>query len=131
MADRHRANYALCDFQEHLGEDPDALGVPWAEFAGDESSERTFQVPTDAATDPYLEIQAYGVESYGHEIEVNGQPLPGFDLPPVDGWQYWMNTIRQEVFREGTNTLRIRRNADALDEFVVGTVTVHWREPVD
>ena len=130
MSEQYRATYRLLEVREHLGEDPDALDVPWATFAGDASSERTFRVPTDAATDPYLELQVYGVDAYGHEIVVNGQSLSGFDVPPGDGWQYWMTGITVRDLRHGENTLQIRRDPDTHDEFVVGTITVNWRQPV-
>jgi hypothetical protein len=131
MSDRMRANYALLDFREHLGSDPDALDVPWAEFVGEESSTREFEVPTAAAADPYVELQGYDVASYGHEIRVNDRSVPGFDVPPSNGWQYWMDSLAGIDLQAGTNTLAIHRDVDSADEFVVGSVVVHWREPVE
>lgn len=130
MSEQYRADYRLLEVREHLGENPGALDVPWADFVGDRSSEQTFRVPTDAVTGPYLELQAYGVDAYGHDIVINGTPLSGFDVPPGDGWQYWMTRIQAPDLREGDNWLRIHRDADTHDEFVVGTVTVNWRVPV-
>jgi hypothetical protein len=131
MSGERRANYALIDFREHLGKDEDALDVPWAEFVGDRSSTATFSVPTDDAVDAYVELQAYDVQAYGHEIVVNGDSLAGFDIPPHDGWQYWMDSLSGADLREGDNEIEIHRDPETLDEFVVGTVTVHWREPVE
>jgi len=128
MGDR-RANYAVVPFQQHLGQNAESLAVPWAEFVGDRTDAHEFTVPTDDAVDPYLELQAYDVEEYGHEIRVNGRSLSGFDIPPAEGWQHWMDTISGVDLTEGDNTLRVVRDADTTDAFVVGVVTVHWKEP--
>jgi len=124
------ANYALVEFGEHLGEDKSSLDVDWAEFVGNRSAERAFTVPTADATDAYLELQAYDVGSFGHDILVNGRSLSGFDIPPSPDWQYWMDSITGPALVEGENTIQVRRAPDSDDSFVVGTVTVHWREPV-
>jgi hypothetical protein len=129
MAGR-RANYALVPFQDHLGRNEESLGVPWADFVGNETPTYEFEVPTDDASDAYLELQAYDVGEYGHEIYVNETPLTGFDIPPADGWQYWMDTISGVDLVEGENTIRIERDKSTTDAFVVGVVTVHWKEPV-
>ena len=129
MTDR-RANYALVTFMEHLGEAESRLDVEWAEFMGDRTTERTFEVPTDDATDAYLQLQAYDVGTYGHEIELNGQPLSGFDIPPAQGWQSWMDAITGVDLREGENTIQFTREEGSNDSFVVGTVVVNWKEPV-
>ncbi|ELZ28875.1 hypothetical protein C475_04536 [Halosimplex carlsbadense 2-9-1] len=129
MGDR-RPNYALVPFQQHLGQNEESLAVPWAEFVGDETDELTFEAPTDEATDAYLELQAYDVEEYGHEIRVNGTALSGFDIPPRDGWQQWMDTLSGIDLVEGENTIKFERDTDTTDAFVVGVVVVHWKEPV-
>ncbi|PSP86173.1 hypothetical protein BRC83_01980 [Halobacteriales archaeon QS_1_68_17] len=127
---RWRANYVLTDFGEHLGGDDD-LDVPWAEFVGDRTSVETFAVRATETADAYVELQAFDVGEYGHEVLVNDESLSGFDLPPADGWQYWMDRIPDGRLREGENALRIERDATTDDAFVVGTATVHWREPVE
>jgi hypothetical protein len=126
----HRANYATLSVQEALGPSEDHLDVPWAAFAGDRSSSHAFEVPAEAAADPYLQIQAFDVEEYGHDILLNGESLSGFDIPPAEGWQAWMDTITGPDLREGENTLRIERDTTTEDAFAVGTVVVNWREPV-
>lgn len=126
-----RANYALLTVQEHLGTDIDALGVPWAEFVGNRSTEYTFTVPNGPIVDPYITVQAFDVETYGHEILVNGTVLSGFDIPPASDWQYWMDAITGADIAEGRNALRFERDSSTDDDFAIGTVTVHWREPVD
>jgi len=128
MTDR-RANYALVTFMEHLGQAESHLDVEWAEFVGDETSERTFEVPTDDPTDAYLHLQAYDVETYGHEIILNGESLSGFDIPPAQGWQSWMDDITGAALREGVNTLRFVQEDESNDSFVVGNVVVNWKEP--
>lgn len=125
-----RTTHTLVNFGELLAPHEDALDVPWAEFAGDRTSEREFQVETDEPADAYLQIQAYDVGSFDHEVLVNDDPLSGFDLPPNDGWQTWMDTLTGVSLEEGTNTLRLRRNEESGDAFVVGAVTVQWTEPV-
>lgn len=120
----HHANYALLPVFEQLGPSRDDLDVERAEFAGDRSSQQTFTVPGTDPVDAYLELQLYDVGEYGHEIVLNGEPLAGFDLPPVNGWQYWMDGVGELTLQE-SNTLRIHRNGD--DSFAVGNVVVHWR----
>lgn len=126
----HRANYATLSYQEALGPDDERLDVPWAEFVGDRSSSHAFEVPVEEAADPYLQIQAFDVEAYGHDILLNGESLSGFDIPPGEGWQTWMDTITGEELKTGENTLRIERDTTTDDAFAVGTVVVNWRESV-
>jgi hypothetical protein len=126
-----RANYALVTFMEHLGEDQDGLDTPWAEFVGNRTAEHEFEVPTDDATEPFVQLQAYDVAEFGHEIIVNGEQLTGFDIPPSPGWQCWMDSITGVDLREGENTIQVRRDTDSDDDLVIGTVTVHWKEPVE
>jgi hypothetical protein len=127
----YRANYALVNVSAHLGPDPDELDVPWAEFVGDATPEFEFTVPTDRAIDPYVGVQAFSVGEYGHELEINGESLGGFDLPPANGWQYWEDAITEVELADGANTLRVVRDRTEDDAFAVNNVTVHWREPVE
>lgn len=131
MADNRRANYELVTFAAHLGPDEHRLDIPWAKFYGDRSPEEPFEVSTDDPTDAYLELQAYEVDEYGHEILVNGKPLTGFDVPPGDGWQLWMDTITGTTLKEGGNTVQVARDTNTVDSFAVGTLAIHWREPID
>jgi hypothetical protein len=127
----HRANYATLYLGVQLAPEGRALDLDWATNVGDTTDPHEFEVPTDDPQDAYVGLQAFDVGEYGHEIEVNGEPLSGFDIPPNDGWQYWVDTLTGTGLHEGTNTLRIRRDPDSRDAFAVGTVTVHWKEPVD
>ena len=127
----HRANYARCQFQQHLGPDPSSLEVPWADFAGDRTDRVAFEVPADDPSEPYVELQVYDVGEFTHEITLNGTALSGFDIPPGEGWQYWMDTVGDGHLTGGENTLRIGRDTDTDDAFVVGTAIVHWKAPVE
>ena len=129
MTDR-RANYALVTFMEHLGAAESQLDVEWAKFVGDRTTELTFEVPTGDPTDGYLQLQAYDVGTYGHDILLNGQSVSGFDIPPAQGWQSWMDTITGAALQAGENTIRVVREEGSNDSFVVGNVVVNWREPV-
>jgi hypothetical protein len=126
-----RANYTLVNFMEQLGEEAGDLDTPWAEFAGNRTDGHVFEVPTDDPTEGFVQLQAYDVSEFGHEIVVNGEPLSGFDIPPSPGWQCWMDSITGAGLVGGENTLRVRRDAATDDAFVIGTATVHWKEPVE
>ena len=126
----HRSNYALLSFQEALGPNKDAFDELWADFTGDRSSAHTFEVPTDDPRDPYLQMQVLDVAEYGHDVLVNGESVSGFDIPPGDGWQTWMDPITGHPLQAGENTLRIERDTTTDDAFVVGTVVVNWREEI-
>lgn len=126
----HRADYALLTFMEHLGGDDARLDVDWADFVGNRSSELSFEVSDEDPTDAYLELQLYEVDEWGHELVLNGETLSGFDVPPVSGWQYWMDAVTGAALVAGENTLQVRRDPDTADSFVVGNAVVNWRAPV-
>jgi hypothetical protein len=127
----HRANYATLYMGVQLAPEGRALDLDWATNVGDLTEAYEFEVPTDDAEDAYVGLQAFDVGDYGHEIEVNDEALTGFDIPPNEGWQYWMDTLTGVELHAGTNTVRIRRDADSRDAFAVGTVAIHWKEPTD
>lgn len=131
MTTRYRPNYTLVPVLEQLGVHEEGLDVPWAEFTGDRSSKLEFTVSTADAVDPYIELQIYEVGAFGHEILINDEPLSGFDVPPGDGWQYWMDNVTNVDLQEGTNTIQLHRDTSTNDSFAVGNVIVNWREPVD
>ncbi|WP_255196525.1 DUF7383 domain-containing protein [Halorarius litoreus] len=124
-------DYALVTMLEQFGDDPDALDLEWAAFVGDASTVHTFEVTTPNPRDGYIEVQAYDVGTYGHEIRINDEPLTGFDIPPAKGWQLWMDTVTGARLQQGTNTIQILR--EAPDAFAIGNVVIHWRqtEPTD
>ncbi|SFL24528.1 hypothetical protein SAMN04487950_3019 [Halogranum rubrum] len=125
------ANYATVYVGAQLAPAGEHLALDWATVAGDETDTFEFTVPTAQATDAYVGIQAFDVAEYGHEIFVNGESLSGFDIPPNDGWQYWVDTLTGALLHEGTNTIQFRRDTNTDDAFAVGTVTIHWKQPVD
>ena len=125
-----RATHAIIDFGELLAPHEEALDVPWAEFVGDTSSEASFTVDASDAEDGYLQIQAYDVGEFGHDVCLNGESLSGFDLPPNDGWQCWVDAVTGSDLQEGENTLQFRRDDESRDAFVVGSVVVNWTEPI-
>jgi len=127
-----RANYATIHVGAQLGPETRTLDLDWADDVGDETAAHEFDVPTAHAAEAYLGVQAFDVDAYGHEILINGQRSGGFDIPPSDGWQYWVDTLGDAVsLADGSNDLRIARDTDTDDAFAVGTVTVHWKEPDD
>lgn len=127
----HRANYETLFVGSHLHPPGQSLDVEWADDCGDETEQFEFEVPTADPREPYIGIQAFDVGEYGHEIRINGESLSGFDIPPNDGWQYWVDTITGAELVGGTNTLRFVRDAEGDDAFAVGTVTIHWKELVE
>lgn len=126
-----RATYATVYVGAQLGPEEATLGLEWADDAGDRTADHEFEVTTDDPREAYLEIQAFDVAEYGHEFLINGEALGGFDVPPNDGWQLWTDTISGVDLQKGANTLAIERDTDTNDAFAVGTVRVHWKEPVD
>jgi hypothetical protein len=128
---RFRANYAVVYVGAQLGPERRSLGLEWADEVGDETEPHEFEVPTADPHDPFVGLQAFDVGSFGHEIRINGESLSGFDIPPNDGWQYWVDTLSGAVLTEGTNTIQFCRDPDSTDAFAVGTVRVHWKEPVE
>jgi hypothetical protein len=127
---RTYANYAMTFVGAQLGPDERDLDVEWAGFVGDRTPTYEFHVPTAAARDAYVGLQAFDVGEYGHEILINGEALSGFDIPTGDGWQYWIDSLARVSLAEGTNTLRIARDTTTEDSFAVGNVVVHWKEPI-
>jgi hypothetical protein len=128
---RTYANYEMIFVGAQLGPDKRDLDVEWADFVGDRTPTYEFHVPTAAARDAYVGLQAFDVGEYGHEILVNGEALSGFDIPKGDGWQYWIDSLARASLVEGTNTLRITRDTATEDSFAVGNVVVHWKEATD
>jgi hypothetical protein len=126
-----RANYSTVYVGAQLAPDDDALDLEWATAVGDATEAFEFTVTTADPTEAYVGLQAFDVAEYGHEILINGESLSGFDIPPNEGWQYWVDTLSGASLREGTNTIQFRRDTTTDDAFAVGTVVIHWKEPVD
>lgn len=124
-----RANYATVYVGAQLAPEEQKLNLDWATDAGDETEPHEFTVPSPTTTDALIGLQVFDVGTYGHEIAINDDPLSGFDIPPNDGWQYWLDTVTGAELVEGTNTVTIARDEATEDAFAVGTVTVQWKEP--
>ncbi|MGM0604083.1 MAG: DUF7383 domain-containing protein [Halobacteriota archaeon] len=116
---------------EQLGPSTFALDLDWAEHVGDTTTEHEFTVETADPTDALVGVQAFDVGTYGHEIVINDEPLSGFDIPPNDGWQYWVDTVTGTSLIEGSNTIRVDRDTDTTDTFAIGSIVVQWKRPGD
>jgi len=119
VSERHRANYTTVYLGALLGPDGHRLELDWADDVGDATADHEFSVPTADATDALVGVQAFDVGDYGHEIRVNGEALSGFDIPPNDGWQHWVDTVTNVDLREGDNTVALHRDPDSVDAFAV------------
>ena len=126
---RTRANYASVHVGAQLAPEGRALNLEWADDAGDRTDAYEFEVATADPRDAFLGVQAFDVGEYGHELLLNGEALSGFDIPPNEGWQYWVDSVTGATLTEGTNTLEVARDEGTRDAFAVGTVWVHWQEP--
>jgi hypothetical protein len=77
--------------------------------------------------DAYLLITAHNVSSQGHQIFINNQELPGWDIPIDDpGWQTWMDHIQPGLLHTGINSITVVRTGG--DDFTTKDIVVHWRE---
>ena len=124
-----RADYRRIYFGEHLGDNVNDLDVPWASFVGNQTSVRNFYVDGEPR-EAYLIAQLYDVHASSHKILINGVDLSGFDLPrEPGGWQTWMDAINSGLLIQGNNTIQFVRDGSTGDNFVVGNVAIHWREP--
>lgn len=112
----------------------------WVNFdtnfdAPGESATRTFDVEGNPFGTGYLLVQSLDLDTpqntsvTPHQIEINGQDLPSFDLPTQEGnnrWTTWMDRIPPGFLQQGTNRITIRRVG--ADQFFIANVAVHWRE---
>ncbi len=89
---------------------------------------RSFTVEGNPIGTGYLLIQAFDVERGNHQILINGQALPSFDIPTHGNrqWFTWMDRIPAKYLEPGTNRLTIQRMG--AEDFFVANVAVHWRE---
>ena len=88
----------------------------------------TVQFPIEGTPidDGYLLIAAHNVTFQTHQISINNQELPGFDMPLHSGWQTWMDHIPAGVLQSGINSITIVRMGN--DDFTTKDIVVHWRE---
>lgn len=139
----YQACFAVIHFWKHLGDNKADLknftkpygNTPVSsvyrylpEWEGDDA-EQAFTVDGNPLDEGYLLVQAWKVDADTHEIHINGKKLPGFGLPERKaGWMTWMHIIPAGALKKGANILRVKRNLKTKDNFVIGDVTVHWRE---
>lgn len=83
-------------------------------------------LPIPPIADAYLLITTRNVTLTGHQLSINNQQLPGFDLRPHEGWATSMDHIPPGFLKAGQNSITIERIGN--DDFSVGFVVVHWRE---
>ncbi len=124
----HRADFVWVNFDhnfapgdvEHRQFNLDAAPVEASAVPG---------LPSKARAVGYLLIQASGVGHNNHQIEINGNDLPAFDLPAQSGPDrfLWMDRIPPGFLQAGNNRLTIRNVAPA-DRFRIDNVVVSWRE---
>ena len=88
----------------------------------------TVQFPIEGTPidDAYLIITAHNVTFQTHQISINNQELPGFDMPLNNGWQTWMDHIPAGFLQSGTNSISVVRAGN--DDFTTKDIVVHWRE---
>jgi len=123
-----RSDFTTILVNEHLGDKVQDLNIPWAQFVGNQTIPKNFEIDGNPRGKAYLLVQAFGVEEYGHKILINGTDLSGDDLmPEAGGWQTWMKVFDSSILKP-SNTLQIVRNASKGNNFVILNVVIHWRE---
>lgn len=126
-----RSDFKVLVFNEHLGDKESDLDKPG--YAWKHNSTSTLDWGMAAPVERgYLLIQTYDVGNSNHRIIINGIDLEGFDIPKQREyrWNTWMDIVEEGVMQGGTNSIRIAR-AEGGDNFVVGTVAIHWREETE
>lgn len=127
-----RSDFTYLRFNEHLGDkagDLKMTEVPTT-WVGGQTSLKNFTAEGPVLPGyAYLMVTAYDVQSYGHRVVINGLDLNGFDIPPCPGrWQTWMDLIDTAFIAPGNNTFQIIKKTGSTDNFIIGTVVIHWRE---
>ena len=123
------ADFAIVQFNEHLGDDPGDLNVPEFEFVGNQTSLKHFSIPGEPTAAGYILIQAGDVQNKGHKILVNGIDLPGTDINRTREarWQDTFDVIPAGILSQGNNTIQIQR-AGGGDNILIGYVMIHWKQ---
>lgn len=86
-----------------------------------------FPIEGTPIDDAYLIITAHNVAWQDHQIYINNQELPGWDIPIHNpGWQTWMDHIPSGFLHSGTNSIMVVRSGG--DDFTTKDIVVHWRE---
>jgi hypothetical protein len=81
--------------------------------------------------DAYMLLQIQGVGA-NHAIFINDEQILGVALSAAPGgtqaWRLGFNHIPPRILRSGINTIRIKRNSLAGDDFRVEWIVINWRE---
>lgn len=95
--------------------------------ANDPSHAVDFPIEGTPIDDAYLIITAHNVAWQDHQIYINNQELPGWDIPINNpGWQTWMDHIPSGFLHSGINSIMVVRSGG--DDFTTKDIVVHWRE---
>jgi hypothetical protein len=89
---------------------------------------RFFTVEGTPRGDGYLLIQALNFEQGNHQILINDEALPSFDISTGGNnqWVTWMERIPERHLEQGENRITIRRVNGG--NFRVANVAIRWRE---
>jgi len=145
------ADFAVVVFNEHLGDQEGDLrdhgvSAPTYTWQGNASRIEHFDInngtpisihsnETDTRarklTQGYVLLQLYNVHTQGHILLINGRSIGGL-LPiaqtePTNSWETWMAPIEAGNLVAGQNDIQIVKKSGSKDNFLVGTVIVHWR----
>lgn len=130
--------FVILSIFEQLGDAAHKIDAPFTEFKGDASSVESFEVSGDPAffdttteattNQAYFVIQAWGVSNPQHQVLINGEPLAGLVIPVAPGWNTFTTVFTDPLLQQGDNTFQIKRNTEAVDNFLIGSVVVHWKQ---
>ena len=124
-----RADFQVFDWKEHLGDNQGDINTDFP-FEGQFSSTKTFFIGQAPFRAGFVQSQVSHVDELSHQILINGDPLPGIDLPRTGHGSTDLRThtavIPASFLRQGDNTIQFQRVGG--DNFLIHHVIVHWRE---
>lgn len=129
MADPY-ASFAIVKFFQQVGNPANKIEAPWAQFTGRKSLVETFFVTGTPQPGAYLLLQLYNVTDSGHGILINGQVIQDVDIPPLipNAWGIWVDVFSAPLLTTGPNTIQIVGGDRMTDNFIVGSVAIHWMQ---
>lgn len=122
-----RADFQIFKFNEHLGDDENDINTDFT-FMGSLSSVKSFNIATEPFGPGFVQYQVSRVDSWAHEILINGDALPAIDVHKTgpEGVETHTDVIPARFLQRGSNTIRFQRRGG--DNFLLHYVIVHWRE---
>lgn len=123
-----RSDFAVVRVDAHFGDNAGDLSTSLP-FVGNQKSV-SFTIDGVPSGKGYILINSFDVDSESHQVQINGNDLPGRDLVTNAGanrWQTRMRDIPGGVLKQGGNTLTIKR-ASGGDNFLITETVVNWRE---